>query len=151
MFVIGTFSCGSFKTGKSYALMEKKIEDSLEIVVQTGKCISLKEENVLSFHLKNNSHSSLTINAGNIAPGSISDSVGHNLPLIKRIEYATRVNDPITLGAGAEKEIAYETSYFSNYDLKKGLPYYVCGFYISTRNTNVGSKRPSTKFYLCDQ
>jgi hypothetical protein len=100
--------------------------------------------------LKNSGHSPLIINTGNIVPGPILDSVGHNMTPIKHIEYATRANNIITLGVGAEKEISYKASYFSNYDLKKGQPYYVHGFYITSQNTKGDSKWPTIKFYVCD-
>jgi hypothetical protein len=151
MSVIGLFSCGPTKTRKSGALMDQKIIDSLEIVIQIENCVSLKGENNLTFYLKNNSHSSLAINTSAIIPSLISDSAGNNIPGINLVDYTSKLRGFITLEAGVKKEVSYETSYFSNYDLKKGQPYYVHGFYITSGNTKGESMWPSTKFYICDQ
>lgn len=151
IFVPALFSCGTTKTAKSDITMGKKIADSLEIVIRIENCISLKDENVLSFYLKNNSHSHLTIHTGNIVPGSISDSSGHKLMPINRIEYATIVNDIIELEPGAEKEVSYKTRYFSNFDLKTGQLYYLSAGYISTGNEDSDLKGSLAKFYLCNE
>ena len=147
--VTGLFSCGPTKTSRSHALMDKEIEDSLEIVVRIGDCIFLKGKNQLIFHLKNNGHSAMTLYSGRIAPGQILDSGGHNVWPINRIDYHATQNDTVILGAGGEQEISYQTGYFSNYDLKTGQPYYFNVYYISSMNTTGGSKQPPTKFYLC--
>lgn len=122
---IGTFSCGSTRTVKLAALMDQKITDSVQIIIQFDNCISLKGKNNFIFHLKNISHSSLTLNTNAIFPGLISDSAGNNIPGINRVDYSSRQTGFITLEPGEKKEISYKVSYFSNYDLKKGQPYYV--------------------------
>lgn len=150
IFVPALFSCGLTKTAKSDITMGRKVADSLEIEIRIGNCISLKEMNVLGLHLKNKSHSTLTIHTGDIVLQSISDSDGHKLMPLRLIEYGPKVSYTIELTAGAEKEISDTTSDFSNYKLKTGQPFYVSAGCNSTRKTSPDFKEPLTKFYLCN-
>jgi hypothetical protein len=143
-------SRGPGKSAVAAQLMDQMIVDSLSITLDIGKCVLPKGKNLLTFHLKNNSHSTLTVHANIIVPGPITDSTGDDISPISRIFYRAGTIEILVINSGAAKDVSYESSYFSYYGLKTGQYYFVSGFYASSNNTDGHIKGPTVKFSICD-